>query len=625
MKRTWKLWMAATFGLGVVQPVVAAEPAPAAPSAEKKSSEEKPATEAAPASNVVPASALPPPVQVPNGSEFMESVNLRQRFAGPYSPMPYSGGQQQWCPPNPYFPSQPQPYPYPYPYPNPIPNPNPQQPQAPAADTTFQARQGGTEGAHTNSPNMFGDLFGAKASIVTLPGVRTVTMPGVLNGATGQFHLPASGPVPGLVVAPAGTVGFGTLSVLPGASFPVRIGSSVSENITALNVNQPPNSAGTVNGVLSANFAPGTPGFQLASNFERSRNPQATLNSLTINATQVQFTGSDLIYQATVNDTVTTTVPTQVRYAVPTPGAGGTVGLLKVAEDNSPFPRDRIIYTYDYFNNVPIGFGGLPVNRFQFGFEKTFFDGRMSFEVRAPFASTLSSSSALNGDTLGMEFGNVRLLAKALFFQRSKINISGGLGISLPTAEDISVGDGTGTELVRVNNRSCQLAPFIAGIWTPNERLFAQSWYGFTFDTGGNGVQVNPAIFGVGPNIGSLTSPTLMTFDTQIGYWLFLSQQGLVRGVAPFIELHYSGDVGQGTLLQVNNFAIGDVTTYQEFNLTAGITTRLGQNTTLAVGAAAPLLGQSGRTFDAQIGVRLNWYFGYTARQRANNMSPNSF
>ncbi|MFO0824418.1 MAG: hypothetical protein U0792_15100 [Gemmataceae bacterium] len=493
----------------------------------------------------------------------MESVNHRQRFAGPFSPHPYGYGVQPYCPPNPYFPSQPQPYPDPYAFPNPNPNPAPNQPAPPVEDRGFQARQGGTEAAQTNSPNMFGDLFGARASIITLPGVRTVTMPGVLNGATGQFHLPAAGPVPGLVVAPAGTVGFGTLTVLPGASFPVRIGSSVSENIAALNVNQAPNSAGTVNGVLSANFAPGTPGFQLASNFERSRNPQATLNSLTINATQVQFTGSDLIYQATVNDTVTTTVPTRVQYAVPTPGAGGVVGLLKVAEDNSPFPRDRVIFTYDYFSNVPIGLGNLPVNRYQFGFEKTMFDGRMSFEVRVPFASTLSSSSALNGETLGTEFGNVRLLGKMLFLRRSKVNISGGLGISLPTADDISVGDGAGTQLVKVNNSSVQLAPFLAGIWTPNERLFAQAWYGFTFDTGGNGVQVNPTIFGVGPNVGSLQSPSLMTFDTQIGYWLFLSQQGIVRGLAPFVELHYAGDCGKGTLIQVNNFAIGDVLNYR--------------------------------------------------------------
>jgi hypothetical protein len=265
------------------------------------------------------------------------------------------------------------------------------------------------------------------------------------------------------------------------------------------------------------------------------------------------------------------------------------------------------------------------VNRYQFGFEKTMFDGRMSFEVRVPFASTLSSSSALNGETLGTEFGNVRLLGKMLFLRRSKVNISGGLGVSLPTADDISVGDGAGTQLVKVNNSSVQLSPFVAGIWTPNDRLFAQAWYGFTFDTGGNGVQVNPTIFGVGPNVGSLQSPSLMTFDTQIGYWLFLSQQGIVRGLAPFVELHYAGDCGKGTLIQVNNFAIGDVVNYQEFNITAGITSRLGQNTTLAVGAAAPLLNQSGRTFDAQIGVRLNWYFGYTARQRASNMSPNNF
>lgn len=634
MKRSWKLWIAALFGMGLSHPIARAEEKPAVAAAAEPAPVKlldlvKPAAAAAP---------LAPVVNVPTGGEFLQQAGGNPPHHAPYygaapaSPVPYYGGPQQpWCPPNPYFPSQPQPQPYPYPFtPGMNPGGMPQQPGAAPADTGFQASQGGTAASQTNSPNMFGDLFGAKASIVTLPGQVTRTTPGILNGRQGSItttatSVPPSTPPGGQVTVQTPHPAFVRVQGFPQVIPVILAGSPIVENVTALGtITNSPNAA-RIQGDLNGYFAPGTPGFALAAAAERQANPQATLSSFSFGPVVASFNGSDLVYTSTISDTVTTSVPTRVRYAVPTPGAGGVVGILKVSEDNSPFPRDRVIFTYDYFNNVPIGLGGLPVNRFQFGFEKTFFEGRLSFEVRAPFASTLSSSSAINAEQLATEFGNVRLLTKALFLTGNALNISGGLGVSLPTSEDIAVGDGNGNDLVRVANKSVQLAPFLAGIYTPNDRFFAQLWYGFTFDTGGNPVTVNQTIFGTPTaNIGKLNSPSLQTVDGQIGFWVYQSDTGRVRGVAPFFELHYSGDVGKGTLLQANNFLIGDVTDYNEFNVTAGVTTRLGQNTTLAVGAAAPLLNQSQRTFDYQIGVRLNWYFGYTAKQRANP-SPNSF
>jgi len=633
MKRTWKVWIAAIFGLGISQPVVGA--AETAPTEEPAVAAEKAPAGARTAGSGTAAPA--PVINIPNGSEYLQAGGNPPRMS-PYAPMPYYGPSQPWCPPNPFFPSQPQPYPYPYPYPSPNPNPSASPiPQMPAGggggagnDTSFQSSQRGTEASQTNSPNLFGDLFGARASVITLPGVATVTMPGILNGRNGIITAHATPPIPS--TPPGGTVriqtpapAFVTVQGFPQTVPVILAGSPIVENVTGIGVIPNSPNAARIQSDLNGYFAPGTPGFTLASAAERQANPQATLTALTFGPVIAQFNGGELIYTSQISDTVTTTVPTRVRFSVPTPGAGGVVGLLKVSEDNSPFPRDRVIFTYDYFNNVPMGAGGLPVNRYQFGFEKTFFEGRMSFEVRVPFASTLSSNSPLNGEALGTEFGNVRLLSKLLFLRGNKFNFSGGLGVSLPTADDIAINDGAGSELIHINNKSVQLAPFLAAIYTPNDRFFAQAWYGFTFDTGGNAVTVNPAFFGVGPNIGSLNSPSLMTVDGQIGYWVYQSETGRLRGVAPFLELHYAGDVGKGTLLNAGNgFLIGDVTAYNEFNLSTGVTTRIGQNTTLAVGAAVPLLGQSERTFDYQIGVRLNWYFGYTAKQRAN-ATPNSF
>ena len=65
---------------------------------------------------------------------------------------------------------------------------------------------------------------------------------------------------------------------------------------------------------------------------------------------------------------------------------------MKIAENTSPMPRDRLIFDYGYFDNVPLAPGGVNVNRLTLGFEKTFLDGMMSFELKAPMASTVDST-----------------------------------------------------------------------------------------------------------------------------------------------------------------------------------------------------------------------------------------
>jgi hypothetical protein len=40
--------------------------------------------------------------------------------------------------------------------------------------------------------------------------------------------------------------------------------------------------------------------------------------------------------------------------ALPLPSSGGVVGITKISENNSPMPRDRVLFVYDYFSNVPL-------------------------------------------------------------------------------------------------------------------------------------------------------------------------------------------------------------------------------------------------------------------------------
>ena len=79
------------------------------------------------------------------------------------------------------------------------------------------------------------------------------------------------------------------------------------------------------------------------------------------------------------------------------PLAGGS-RRLKVSENNKPIPMDRIYFNYSHFEGAinvqpnlinPSNSQALPIDRYIMGFEKTFFDGWSSVEVRMPLTLSL--------------------------------------------------------------------------------------------------------------------------------------------------------------------------------------------------------------------------------------------
>src|SRR5262249_9784990 len=69
-----------------------------------------------------------------------------------------------------------------------------------------------------------------------------------------------------------------------------------------------------------------------------------------------------------------------------------SVRVLKISENQSPRPQDRVFFTFDYFANVngPLNERlGAPIRdirvyRYIFGVEKTFDDGNASIGIRLP-------------------------------------------------------------------------------------------------------------------------------------------------------------------------------------------------------------------------------------------------
>ena len=181
------------------------------------------------------------------------------------------------------------------------------------------------------------------------------------------------------------------------------------------------------------------------------------------------------------------------------------------------------------------------------------------------------------------------------------------------------------TELVRIENEAVILIPYVAVSFSPLDGLFAQLWLSMEFDTNGNPVLVNNgrALSG----LGRLHDADYLVADAQIGYWLIRASDdsAMLQGLAPFVELHYNGAVSNGSVLNAGSgFFIGDTGgNFDELNITTGVTARLGEQANLSVGFAAPLRNGNDRTFDYQVGVRFNWFFGYTARNmnRGTNVS----
>ena len=305
--------------------------------------------------------------------------------------------------------------------------------------------------------------------------------------------------------------------------------------------------------------------------------------------------------------------------AIPT---SSTVGIMKLAENTSPLPRDRVFLSYNYFSNVNLVPGGIPVNRFTPGIEKTFFGGNTSVEVRVPMALTLNSNTTLGQpyDTNQYELGNLTTYFKALLYRDEQFAFSTGLGIAAPTANSTKIyqfqGRGnSANQLVtvgQINNQSWHLMPFIGSVYTPNDRWYAQSMVQLDFAANGNSVYTQN-FSGVLQKDGALNDPTYLFSSVGAGYWMYQSADPSARlsRVSLISELHLNTslqatDVVRGTEVNTGTRQSQIQTT----NAVFGSNIMLGQDKSLLLGYVVPIGGGADKAFTGEFRVLFNWYFG---------------
>ncbi|HJZ90397.1 MAG TPA: hypothetical protein VKE40_05960, partial [Gemmataceae bacterium] len=472
----------------------------------------------------------------------------------------------------------------------------PVEPTVPPEAVAPRAPEAGGLAASTFNPNMFGDRFGGSG---TSTAFRTLNFTILRADGTSFAHYD------GVVNPPR---------FVPSDSFPTDFPAVIRIDGGTITVGRPVfMSSGPIAptaGVITTN--------QLLENSQvtsllRGRFPGAIVQFVNGTATEKEFLSSGFVEHQI--DQVYDLFQGQV--ALPLPSSGGTVGRTRLSDDNNPLPRDRLIFNWDYFEDATVSPNGFDIHRFSVGVEKTFLDQWASVEVRLPFASTLDSTVGSDGTIArDTEIGNLFTALKVLMIRGDVFNMSAGVAVNWPTAEDTRLRGVDGRELIVIENRSYIVSPFVAMLFTPNDRLFAQAWVHGDIDVTGSPVFTN--FDGRGRiHVGDLRDQRLLTTDLQVGYWIIRNDsRHALRGLAPFIEAHYTTTLTSANQVTAGNgFLVGaSDRRYDEINVTTGITALFSSNLMLTAGLVIPVGGTGDRFFDYQFGVRANWFFGPTAR-----------
>jgi hypothetical protein len=483
---------------------------------------------------------------------------------------------------------------------------------------------GGFREALSNVPTMVGDGCapggsGGKATIDRLVLFGT----GLTSSNTGKL---LTGPTPGLILETPQT--YRDIQSLPGAGvIPGAVGVGIVPGSPSFQTTGiPPGGAGSIVGP-TAGYATSVDAAMKNEFITRTGNSQGE-TVFTPETSGALPTGVSNTYDAYA----------YYNYVVDTASAtpGFNVGFVKISENLSPLPRDRVFFNYSYFKNSYFAQDlRADVNRFMPGFEKTFFDGWTSIEVRTPFASTLSSVQGYDAspgagitNNRDVEFGNMSVIGKSVITHSDTWALTAGMQVMCPTASNVSVqstGVGptisAGKDLLLVENQSVHTMPFMGFLWAPNDRFFTQSLLQLDVDTNGNPAYANVLLTNnikqSGNYAGRLTYPTFMYVGLSAGYWFYKndSPYATLTGIAPIMELHINQSLTSYDVLCQPGYQIGeDLGSLSMINGMVGFNMECGTRSTMTFAYVSPIGGGVDRWFDGEVRAMYNWRFGPQTR-----------
>jgi hypothetical protein len=352
-----------------------------------------------------------------------------------------------------------------------------------------------------------------------------------------------------------------------------------------------------------------------------------------------------------------------------------TCSRLNISENNTALPVDRFYYSYRHFHNST----GIQAFQYQenynldrhlFGLESTFWDEMGSVEIRLPLEQRLRSDmlsiisppdsvvDVLTGsDDREVDVGNLSIITKLLLLERQSLAVSAGLGITVPTARDVSYDIGvrdtiifpiapgvTGDTLSSFENdfenETVYLSPFLAWLLVPDARWYHQGFLQVevaanpsTLITDGGGV--TDFFFGGGP-IGDVVyrtpgglptatdifAQTLLRVNLGLGYRLSdRDPRRWISNVNALFEMHYTTTLQRANISTVAIEQIGTGAFFPQFgtagnansradilNVAAGLSANVGR-LIVTNGVVAPIRSDSNRGFDFEYNLQVQLPF----------------
>jgi hypothetical protein len=270
---------------------------------------------------------------------------------------------------------------------------------------------------------------------------------------------------------------------------------------------------------------------------------------------------------------------------------------MKIAENQSPQPQDRIFYSFNYYSNLNASIDkkfDTPINNLQayrsiFGFEKTFDSGRASFGMVLPL-DTLSASSTIQGNYakpggVSTAVGDLSVFTKFIIRQNMETGslFSGGLVVTAPTGPASFAGANYISAI-----HTTQVQPYIGYIFR-REKYFIHGFSAFSFPAHPNDV-------------------TLAYNDLGVGYFLYQDKSARpthwLTAVIPTSEIHINTPLNHQNPYNTNDVA-GSANVV---NLTQGLNLEFNRRSILTFGVATPIT--TPRPFDLEVLILFNFRFG---------------
>ena len=210
---------------------------------------------------------------------------------------------------------------------------------------------------------------------------------------------------------------------------------------------------------------------------------------------------------------------------------------------------------------------------------------------------------------MSTEFGNLTLYGKALMASGANYAIGAGLGLALPTADDVNVRSIDGTPLIQIQNQAVQLLPYVGAVYAPGPDWYTQAILQVSTPTSGNDTLLNT---GNGlTEAGAINDPTWLFASVNAGYWVYrASPDERLSGVSPLVELHYNKTLNTTDAIEAGAFRIGNsFRNIEMINAVAGVNFEFFGRSYVSVAYVAPLTNGADRFFDGELRVLCNRFF----------------